>query len=431
MRAGCARVEITPPLGLCFGGKTHGEPIIISDIYSDIYARAVVFSSAEQKVAIAGLELCYFHAFWVNQVSRQVARETDIPAEHVFIIATHNHSGPDTFWNFDPDYLETVVNRIVACICEANSTLVEVRVGTATAPIPGPATNRRIKMKDGSVWMRAIGFDAPPAEQVVGPGPVDPHLRMVKVETTTGRPLAVIANYACHASVALESTCVSGDFPGYAAEVIEREMETLFLFTAGPSANINPIGFVSDRSDGEARRIGRRFADDVLELAGKLTTRAGDSVEVRKRTLVFPIRREFLESNEQPAMRFSMGSASRFFPSSLAQEVEKIRRMEASGILPPVLETRELSAEMSLIQIGDIRILTVPGELFVEIGLELVNGAPSLFSTITHCNDAIGYIPTAIAFEEGGYESAPFALSLLTPEAEAIVKTAAVALLDS
>ena len=122
-------------------------------------------------------------------------------------------------------------------------------------------------------------------------------------------------------------------------------------------------------------------------------------------------------------------SASHFFPSSLTDEINKIKKMERACILPPVLEEGQIVTEMNLITIGDLKLLTIPGELFVEIGLDILRQAPEPCWIITHCNDAIGYIPTAEAFDEGGYESSPFALSLLTPEAEGIVKNEATKLL--
>lgn len=429
MKAGLARISITPPVGLFFGGKTHGDPPAIQSVCSDIYARAIVFEERGFKVALVSVELCYLHAHWVNQIRRRIAAKTDLAAENICVAATHNHAGPDTFLHFDRHYVEDLLEKVADCVCRAAADLVEVRLGTASCAIEGPATNRRIRLRDGSVRMRAIGFEPPPPDEVIAPGPVDPQLRVLRVESRGGRLLALLCNYACHASVALESDCVSGDFPGYAAEKAERQTGALFLFTAGSSANINPVAYCRERSDREARRVGEKFCDDVVALAAGAGVGKWTAIEMHRRSTVFPIRGEFLCESEAPPMRIPTGAAMAWFPTSLQDEIRKIKRMEENSILPPVLRKGEIACEMTRLTLGPLTLLTIPGELFVEIGLDILSGAPKPCWIVTHANDAIGYIPTAVAFSEGGYESAPFALSLLTPEAEAIVKRTAVELL--
>ena len=54
----------------------------------------------------------------------------------------------------------------------------------------------------------------------------------------------------------------------------------------------------------------------------------------------------------------------------------------------------------------EVAIVTLPGEVFVEIGLAIKNASP--FETtlvIELANDAPGYIPTRQAFAEGSYET--------------------------
>ena len=68
--------------------------------------------------------------------------------------------------------------------------------------------------------------------------------------------------------------------------------------------------------------------------------------------------------------------------------------------------------------------MSVPGELFVEIGqgIERQSGVGHLF-LCGNSNDSVGYLITAEAYEQGGYEAGttPFA-----PQAEAIVRDTAV-----
>ncbi len=66
---------------------------------------------------------------------------------------------------------------------------------------------------------------------------------------------------------------------------------------------------------------------------------------------------------------------------------------------------RELATAMSIVTVGNIALVGIPGELFVELGLAL-KANPHFAQTFVagYCNDLIGYIPTRAAYAEGGYE---------------------------
>ena len=69
------------------------------------------------------------------------------------------------------------------------------------------------------------------------------------------------------------------------------------------------------------------------------------------------------------------------------------------------MTTRELATAMTVVTIGDLAFVGIPGELFVELGLAL-KANPHFAQTFVagYCNDLIGYIPTRAAYPEGGYE---------------------------
>ena len=63
-------------------------------------------------------------------------------------------------------------------------------------------------------------------------------------------------------------------------------------------------------------------------------------------------------------------------------------------------------AEVMVIRIGDVAIVGLPGEAFCELGLEIKRRSPARHTLVAGlCNDAIGYLPTREAFEQGGYET--------------------------
>ena len=79
--------------------------------------------------------------------------------------------------------------------------------------------------------------------------------------------------------------------------------------------------------------------------------------------------------------------------------------------------------DIKCLKLGSARILFAPGELFIEYQLAAKSIRPDLFVAMAAYGDyAPGYICTAAAYHEGGYESG--VASGVTAEAEVIVMTA-------
>src|ERR1700724_3808342 len=67
--------------------------------------------------------------------------------------------------------------------------------------------------------------------------------------------------------------------------------------------------------------------------------------------------------------------------------------------------SRSKTTAMTVVTLGDLAFVGIPGELFVELGLALkANSHFARTFVAGYCNDLIGYIPTRAAYPEGGYE---------------------------
>ena len=82
--------------------------------------------------------------------------------------------------------------------------------------------------------------------------------------------------------------------------------------------------------------------------------------------------------------------------------------------------------EIQVFRIGDLGLVALMGEPFVEGQLEIKRAAPTRHALVAHfCNGYAGYVPTRRAFAGGGYETRTGAGSKLPPDAlEKITETA-------
>jgi hypothetical protein len=62
--------------------------------------------------------------------------------------------------------------------------------------------------------------------------------------------------------------------------------------------------------------------------------------------------------------------------------------------------------QIQAIRIGDLALVGLPSEMFVEVGLEIKRRSPFARTLVVElANDSFGYIPTDKAFSEGSYET--------------------------
>ena len=66
---------------------------------------------------------------------------------------------------------------------------------------------------------------------------------------------------------------------------------------------------------------------------------------------------------------------------------------------------KPIEAEVQVFGIGDIAVVSLPGEIFVELGMAIKEKSPFQHTfIITQSQDGIGYVPNKIAFDQGAYE---------------------------
>ena len=99
-----------------------------------------------------------------------------------------------------------------------------------------------------------------------------------------------------------------------------------------------------------------------------------------------------------------------FFLSGGAAKLAWLRRCQAGH-----------RVELACLALGRARLLHLPGELFVEYQLAAKAARPDRFVAVAAYGDyGPGYIGTAAAYEQGGYETSP-ASSNVAPEAEGVL----------
>jgi len=92
LQVGYARVNINPMLGIPVAG--YFIPRYASAILDDLESSALALTCGDKKILMISVDSCGINADMVNRYRQRIAEGAGIPAENIFLSATHTHTGP-------------------------------------------------------------------------------------------------------------------------------------------------------------------------------------------------------------------------------------------------------------------------------------------------------------------------------------------------
>ncbi len=431
MRAGCARLAITPPLGISLAGFS-ARTTRARGVHDDLYARAVVIEDGATRLALAICDLCEIDAAFVAETRRRIEAAAEIPAHAIMIAATHTHAAPATFPLYsaapDPTWLDALSERLTDTVTAALRDLAPARLAVGVGREATVGRNRRRPDR-----------------------PIDPTLTVVRIDRDAATPIHLV-HYACHPTVlGPDNLLISRDFVGFAVDAVERAVGGFALFANGACGDIN-VGHSADRTAlglpipgrtfDRAEALGLRLANEAVRVlvdAQPVATTdksAAPILTAAQRRISVPLREtpSLDEARSQVlAARARVEGLQASGESGEPLTDARLELMYAEMAMDWVEQRGSATTEVAELQVfsaGDLALVGLPGEFFAESGLKLSAQSPFPRTLlIGYANGGIGYVPPSHAFAEGGYETRLARWSRLAPEAEQIVLEAAVGLL--
>mgnify|MGYP000539575540 CR=1 FL=1 len=253
LRAGAARIDISPPIGVQLFGYPHARRIS-TGVHDPLWASALVLKSGGAQCALVALDLLFLDPPTARRIRRRVAAALGVQDSAVFISCSHTHSGPVTSFLAgwagdiampapDPEFLERVSEAVVHSACEASSSMRPASLAWTAARVEGVGCNR-----------------CDPT------GPSDPEVGTLAVRGQEGGIISIVMVYGMHPTVLHEDcTLVSSDFPHYARIELEERFggSMVALYHTGPAGDQSPRYHVKSQTFAEAERLGRRLGAAV------------------------------------------------------------------------------------------------------------------------------------------------------------------------
>jgi len=419
-RAGAAKSNITPPLGISMPGGMSDRKA--TNIHDELHVRCLVLDNGEEKIALAICDAVALDRTVILRAKELIEKHTGIPPDHVVVAATHSHSAGATVSVFqsdaDPAYLDFVAVRVADGVRRAVNNLRTARVGWGVGSEDRVVFNRRYFMKphtpppdpwgktDDQVKMNP-GVENP---NVVKPaGPTDPALPVLAVQDLDGDPIAVLASYTLHYVGGEKSGDISADYYGIWTAMIEHDWPTstsitkppcVAILTNGCSGNINNVDVRKRLTPPypyhQMNKVARMVADDALQVLKGIKYQEWVPLAGRLATVELGVRKPSAEEVQ----------SARGIVEKAGPQMKSLSEIYARETALMADWPEKVKVPIQALRIGDVGIVAFPGEAFVELGLEVKEKSP--FRTtfvIDLANDYLGYVPTVAAHEQGGYET--------------------------
>ncbi|MBE6559783.1 MAG: hypothetical protein E7662_01555 [Ruminococcaceae bacterium] len=407
IKAGFARVCITPPLGTAMSG--YFSPRYASAIHDDLYATAVAFDDGEKKAVVVAMDVAGMkNIWWRNDCLKMTAEFCGIPEEAVILNCSHTHTGPiigpDDSSGADSNhaYDEILMQKVRDAAYMALADVRPAEFSAARTQVKDIAFIRLFRMKDGSVQTNP-GLCNPNIAHPLG----EPNetATLLKIERE-GADNIFLVHFGVHADV-IGGDVISADFPGFMRETVENALpgtKVMFLQGAEGDVNHNNVN-LSERRKGFAysRQMGRTLAAGVLRMCDAAAPIRADKISCGVRTVQIPTNPE----NDKLDIAREVVAMSRAGRKSELQERGITMRIsEALRIIRLENGPDEYCFHLSAISIGDFVFAGLPGEPFVEIGRRIETDSPFPYTAVLALTDGAEiYFPTGNIYDEGGYEA--------------------------
>ncbi len=361
---GSAKAEITPEVGAWLAGFRMNRAS--QGVHDALEIRVLALADGTGKIyALITADLL---GFLYDPEVKRLRAHLHIPGLEVFVLSSHNHQGPDTIgiwgrgiidvWGRriglplasgrDENYIDSVLRAMGTAVVEAVENLRPVSsISLGSVEIPDLCINRRepeIQDRELSV----LQFDVSAGgESKVG---------------------AVVANFGCHPeTVASRNQLITSDFVGVFRDLMDEESGGMSFFVNGAlGAMVRPGGIYLRKGSFEKRdKFGREFVG--------YANRALLTAE--------PVQLEAAITLKQEVVKIPL-------------ENRRFRYAALFGIIPGrgTVFSGEVTTEVSVLRMGALTIVMIPGEIAPELGLQIKAWGGPFTQVWSLANDELGYL---------------------------------------
>ena len=417
-KAGFARVDVTPPLGIPVPG--YFTKRIATGVLDPLCIECVAVSDGANAALIYSVDDLHLTNPFFEKAFPAITAATGVPRDRIYVHSTHTHTGAcdwprDGFTDEEARltklYADFRIQKLADTGRFALSNMAPATIAMARKECTNVSFIRRFRMKDGSVRTNP-GKTDPNVKEALGKP--DETLQLVRFKRT-GAPDIAIVNFGVHPDT-VQGSRYSADWPGVVRSTFENGVGggVKCLVLNGAQGDVNhfhrfpPPGRVA--LDKEKKRNPRAYANYMgRAIAGAAMSVWDVCEDVPAGAVGGTVRSCAMPSNLPTADEIKWVE---MFDAGRRKEIP-LGNMEINTLTGRNSRVRKLKNGpdhfdilVSSVSIGDsIAFAGLPCEPFVDIGRDIKAQSPFRMTVVTCLtNGSEGYIPSTKAHGEGGYE---------------------------
>ena len=409
---GYGKVNITCEYSVPLRGYGDTEKRMSNGYTDYIYATCVAITGTNGETVIAfGIDLTNAFTEPFTRFRNAVAKACDIPVENVHMSCSHMHSGCDMTMTKISN-VNTYINDCEKWFVEAAEMAMEDRkpatIGYADTYTENMNFVRRYYRADGTPAGDNYGnfSDAPITEHE---SEVDNQLQVIRFFREDGKDI-IMANFQMHPhrNGGSKNLNMTADIPGVFRNELENQLGVNVVYFTGASGNVNPTSRITEENiTADYKEQGKALAQYVIDLEGKYTDIPVGEVH----TLTQEFTGETDHSmdhkvNEARYLQDILDAGGNFNDyMDFAQEHGFNSKFSPACVIRKAGYGDTRTTGVFAFSVANLGFAVVPFEMFDTNGKFVKDNSPFAETFVLTCaNQHNTYLPSALGYQNGGYE---------------------------
>ncbi|HUW62272.1 MAG TPA: hypothetical protein VMZ06_14810 [Candidatus Bathyarchaeia archaeon] len=392
--------DVTPPLGTPI--YSSFKPLEV--IEQPLQAKGVIIDDGSARYVLCAVDYCELCNGTYTRWRKAIADAAGTDPSRVALHTVHQHTAPmldeDSFPILDSqasppvrpsvESIQIPLDRLVSAVRNAQSQFQPYnQIGTGQAKVERVASNRRIPNGDGTVTTRYSSCKDP--KLIAAPeGLIDPYVKTITFANGQ-KPVARLHYYATHPQSFYGDPRSSIDFAGMAREWLEKQEGVFQVYFNGCGGNI-AAGKYNDASPEARQGLYERLRAAMKAAAESTNYAPAAPVVLRSAPLVLTPR------SDGPWAQAELDA-------QLAKADAHPNARSVAAMFIAFRNRANVPFELTSIEMGNVFILNLPGEVAVEFQLFAQELRPDKFVAVAAYADCgPAYINLEKFSAEGGYE---------------------------
>lgn len=409
-QAGFGKVDITPDGSVSMAGYGDQKTRFSSGFATYLEARAVaIIDENGDKLVFIVADTSFAYPAVAGNAITTISAKLGVPESHIIISGTHTHNSVATFETSTPDTVKFNTQYVDGCYEAAKMALEDCKpadIYVGSLETQNLNFVRRYFMDDGSIC--GDGTYGTGTTIVAHETEVDNEAQLLKFAREDGQDILVI-NFQAHPHLEGKLNSLSADTPAGVRDAVEKKFGVHCLYWQGAAGNINSASRIEGETLTKKRtEYGEIFAKQLSEVYDSMTQVQSGPIKVTSTVYSGDANHtedHLLIEASDVMSRFQAGESIEKC-TVYAKELGLNSFYHARNIVNHAKMGATYDMEISAFSFGDVAGVVVPYEMFDQSGMQIKEQSPFEKSFIIGYAypGYQGYVPTALAWEHGGYE---------------------------